>query len=359
MRMKKFCGLALVAALSTGVGATGLAAPASASPAEKPDTAQEVAAVVDAATPDNLEQGDVAATKKPSGEFAATGDAEVTIPATAGGKVSATSKSAVGGQDVTIEVGTGSSSDAAGEVAPNGSVVFDEKGSTDATVQVTEDGFRIHTVILDASAASRYSHEVSIPDGARLALTDTLTSKGQDKKAKNTGPGGALILDSQDKLLAGFSAPWATDANGAAVPTHYELEGNTLVQVIDHTSGNTAYPVVADPYLGFDMVSSARWAYHAGDGWTLEVTPTGWARLQAGGYIPGVYGWDELYAKYRNRGLNTNLDGMRDQYICHVQVVAIREPRKATWNLDEWRPNVSYLQTINARCNPGGSRIFD
>lgn len=71
------------------------------------------------------------------------------------------------------------------------------------------------------------------------------------------------------------------------------------------------------------------------------VAPTGWARLNAGGYAVGVARWNELYSKYRNRGLNTNLDGMRDQFICHQQIVALRSPRKPTWNLDEWRPNVS------------------
>jgi len=63
---------------------------------------------------------------------------------------------------------------------------------------------------------------------------------------------------------------------------------------------------------------------------------------------------DELYSKYKDAGLNTNLQGMRDQYICHVQIVSVRSSRKPTWNLDEWRPNVGYAQTVNSACNPGG-----
>lgn len=50
---------------------------------------------------------------------------------------------------------------------------------------------------------------------------------------------------------------------------------------------------------------------------------------------------------------------MKDQYICHQQIVAIRDPLKATWNLDEWRADVGYLATVNAFCNPGGKSIFD
>ena len=53
------------------------------------------------------------------------------------------------------------------------------------------------------------------------------------------------------------------------------------------------------------------------------------------------------------------LNGMRDQLICHQQIVAIKDPGKATWNIDEWRPDVGYLQTVNASCNPGGAKWFD
>lgn len=38
----------------------------------------------------------------------------------------------------------------------------------------------------------------------------------------------------------------AVDANGAAVPTRYEIDGTTLTQVVE-TDARTAYPVVADP----------------------------------------------------------------------------------------------------------------
>ncbi|MEA5455521.1 DUF2599 domain-containing protein [Sinomonas sp. JGH33] len=158
--------------------------------------------------------------------------------------------------------------------------------------------------------------------------------------------------------MGGFSAPWAKDANGAKVATHYEVRSDGLAQIIEHRGANVAYPVVADPYFGFDLIQSARWVSHA-EGWTLEVAPTGWARWNAGSFLVGVYGWDELYSKYRYRGLDTNLAGMRDQYICHQQVVAVRAPRKATWNLDEWRPSVGYFQTVAQQCNPGGARWFD
>lgn len=39
---------------------------------------------------------------------------------------------------------------------------------------------------------------------------------------------------------------------------------------------------------------------------------------------------------------------MRDQYICHQQFAYL----KSSWNLDEWRPDVSYASTVTSLCNP-------
>ncbi|AWB88992.1 hypothetical protein C2138_05045 [Salinibacterium hongtaonis] len=44
-----------------------------------------------------------------------------------------------------------------------------------------------------------------------------------------------------------IAAPWAVDANGRQIDTHYELVGNELIQVVEHNQPGVAYPVVADP----------------------------------------------------------------------------------------------------------------
>ncbi|PCR98747.1 hypothetical protein [Lactococcus fujiensis] len=43
-----------------------------------------------------------------------------------------------------------------------------------------------------------------------------------------------------------IEAPWAKDANGNSVSTHYIISGNTLTQVIDFDKDNFV-PIVADP----------------------------------------------------------------------------------------------------------------
>lgn len=89
-------------------------------------------------------------------------------------------------------------------------------------------------------------------------------------------------------------------------------------------------------------------------GWSLHVTPTLQARLQAGSSLAAELGWNELYSDYRDvgRGIKHNLDGLKKQYFCHQQFVAVHSPRKTTWDIDEWRRDVSYTDTIRADCNP-------
>jgi Protein of unknown function (DUF2599) len=233
------------------------------------------------------------------------------------------------------------------KVASDGSVVYpDYQQATDLAIQSFEDSARILTVLNGTDAPSRFTYQVNVPAGGKI---------------EKSNQGGVIVFDKQGSLIGGFMAPWAIDSVGKKIPTRYEVLGHNVVQVIDHLGSGAHYPIVADPWLFKALISSASWA-HSSYGWTLRVKPTTWARLFAGSYAVGVAGWNELYGKYKNKGLNTNLGGMRDQYICHQQVVAIRAPRKPTWNLDEWRPDISYLGTVNALCNPGapgGGKIID
>ena len=118
-------------------------------------------------------------------------------------------------------------------------------------------------------------------------------------------------------------------------------------------------PRGAGPRPGL-LIDHAQWVYQryqdkpARCGWTLEVTPTLLARANAGSFGTAWQGWDELYNDYKNvgRGIKHNLDGLKNQYVCHQVVVAVVSPGKPSWNLDEWRPDVSFPATVRARCNP-------
>lgn len=233
-------------------------------------------------------------------------------------------------------------------------VVFPESGEDVAVaIQAFDEGAQLSTVLNSIASPESFRYTVAVPAGGALTLLE--------------GGGGIAITDGSGDAVGFMSKPWARDEMGATVPTRYTLSGNTVTQFVDHRSATFNYPIVADPFLGKDLIASAYWDWierssggAIGAGWTLRVKPTKWARLNAGGYFIGWLGWRELYRKYDNRGLCCNLDSMKDQWICHQQFVALRQPFNATWNLDEWRKDVSYAWTVRHQCNPprGGNYVY-
>ncbi|WP_431246300.1 hypothetical protein [Leifsonia xyli] len=122
-------------------------------------------------------------------------------------------------------------SDATGSQLP-GVVAYDNKnGSTTVPLIKADGAVQINTVIDNASAPNRYDYPIDVPDGASLT---------QDVN------GTVAVVAADGAPLRVFGEAWAKDARGQAVPTHYEVRGNTLTQAVDFTE-HTAFPVVADP----------------------------------------------------------------------------------------------------------------
>lgn len=303
-------------------------------------TEQQIADMVAEATPSELPLTSAEAVARQHG-FVSNGSVDVDIPGDSTKPVVLTSDE---GEELKVHFDP--SVEAEGSLAADGSVVYWQGDQVAQTVQPTDDGARINTVITGSGAPEEYRHEIELPDGVRI-VTGVQLEKLTPEEFRTESSNGIFFLNEANELVGGISAPWAVDAEGNAVPTSYTINGNTVIQHVAHKAANVSYPVVADPWLGFSLISSAKWVRRS-EGWTLSVTPTGWARANAPGYLVGVAGWDELYSKYKNKGLNKNLGGMRDQYICHQQFAFF----KSEWNLDEWRPNVGYARTVAAKCNP-------
>lgn len=108
--------------------------------------------------------------------------------------------------------------------------LYDGRGADNVVaVQPTASGVRALVRVAGPAAPQRYRFAVA---GATPSLQR----------------GGAVTLRDRDgRELGQISAPWARDAAGRTVPTHYEIDGATLVQVVEHRRGGVSYPVVADP----------------------------------------------------------------------------------------------------------------
>ncbi|WP_314146898.1 hypothetical protein [uncultured Leifsonia sp.] len=98
----------------------------------------------------------------------------------------------------------------------------------------------------------------------------TIGANGQPAELEATPAGGVLVRDSAGTILNTLRPAWAIDAGGRSVPTSYSIDGDLVVQHVDHEGA--AYPVVADPRLACDPL----WC-------TLELTRTETTVVSQGG----------------------------------------------------------------------------
>lgn len=139
----------------------------------------------------------------------------------------------LGGTTISVQLPEADS--ASGAVAlDTGAITYPSSTSVANTVVPTDTGAQLLTTLSSAEAPTTYAYDIASTDGATVAVADD---------------GSALVIAPSGEVLLHAAAPWAVDANGTSVPTHYELDGNQLVQVVDHTGGDYAYPIVADPRL--------------------------------------------------------------------------------------------------------------
>lgn len=87
--------------------------------------------------------------------------------------------------------------------------------------------------------------------------------------------------------MATIGSPWAVDANGQSVPTWYEVDGDTVTQVVDHVGMQAVYPVVADPEYGKSWLNSYIWFNRAE---TKTIAAGGWGAATLTGLCTAVGG---------------------------------------------------------------------
>ncbi len=221
-------------------------------------------------------------------------------------------------------------------LSSDGSVVYgSDSGASSTVVQTFTNGVRLSTTLASQDAGTSFTYPLVLQKGSRIEIQAN---------------GGVLIVGPGGAFMGGLLAPWARDNNGVSVPTHYEVQGDSIVQVIDGNPAALAYPVVADPYFFIDLIDHYTWALtYSYWGYTDQVYPTPWAIAMSGNWSVAEYGWEELVHKdpaHQNR-LN---DGMHQQYDCHQMLAA--GLFKGSYNLDWYRYTVGLAQTILDRCNP-------
>lgn len=94
------------------------------------------------------------------------------------------------------------------------------------------------------------------------------------------------------------------------------------------------------------LVDSAEWVERDGVK-ALEVTPS---RTLRGASDPAVF--DEAWRRVVVAVPAADIPGLKDQFVCHATFAS----SKTSWYLEPSRPDVGFVKTVQARCNPGDVR---
>ena len=102
------------------------------------------------------------------------------------------------------------------------------------------------------------------------------------------------------------------------------------------------------PYRGPGLIDHVTWTSD-GKGRVLRVYPSGAGRSSAD---PGARA--SAWLEVLRAAPGADSPSMREQFFCHWDFARVVEPDKPSWNLEAWRPEVSYAVMTQAACNPGG-----
>ncbi|MFJ4253937.1 hypothetical protein [Microbacterium sp. NPDC090003] len=181
-----------------------------------------------------------------------------------------------GEQGTTISLpGASALSDAA--VSADGSVTYAGNQQVPAVnVVASEDAVRISTVITSPSQPQEFAYDFGAGNSVEIQEDGSVVVVSDQPAAGSP---------ETEVIVASIDAPWATDASGVPVATHYVAEGSVLTQVVEHRSGDTTYPVVADPTVDQPNIFQYRVRFDRAE--TAAIASGGWGGV-VGSFSCGV-----------------------------------------------------------------------
>ncbi|MFC7431489.1 MULTISPECIES: hypothetical protein [unclassified Agrococcus] len=271
------------------------------------------------------------------------GGGEVAVPVSNGEVVIDTSDGVVTLDQADAEVTVGiADSTSEPSSSSDGYAVFATGDDASTVVLPQRDGgAQLIDVIDGATAPTSFEYQLTVPEGASVEIEPVA--------------GGVIVSDAAGAFVAGVAPPWAVDAVGSELATHFELAGSTLTQVVAHVGPETVYPVAADPSLGTSLFSSVRTNFPQDTVVSLRLSSWGvavWARggrttppvplavpqgILRGQVIINQYGWPEMLSRifWRIRPV-FDTTSVRQQFECHA-LGWIADYRGWEWNLERTR----------------------
>lgn len=105
--------------------------------------------------------------------------------------------------------------------------------------------FRVMVNIHNPKAPKNYMFNYDLPDGYKIISYESYL-KNQRNRNYNEQAGALVIVDQLGEPVMLIHTPWAKDANGKTIPTHYTVKGNKVIQTVNFDTENK-FPVIADP----------------------------------------------------------------------------------------------------------------
>lgn len=211
-----------------------------------------------------------------------------------------------------------------------GIAAFEHNNSSTSVVIVKNDGsLQVTTKIDSQTAPEVYEYKLELPIGS---------------KVQPLGEG--LIILRGQKIIGMLAAPWAKDANGQEVRTNFTVTKDSIIQIVHHREKKYSYPIMADPWLGFNLFDSVEVSSVLTKNQpvvNLNLSVWGWSvytGVTAGGVIAGQEilnsaGWSEAWAKGGAVRVALDKPSQRQQFACH----ALGAIAAGEWNLEKFRPN--------------------
>ena len=300
-----------------------------------------------------------------SGNFAIDSNGtQVSIPPTSEGMISLS-----GNEDrENIVMGVATNWNVPGVLVNDNTVLYKDE-DFGVGVEAFEGGIRQTFIIDNSDAPAYFVVEFELPENGRLEFAT-------DDDGNTDGSVLLYASDVENDTFGAIDIPWARDKNGEEVPTRFEINGNLLIQHVDHSDDFT-YPIVADPTAFSNYFTNSYWQWRDDLGSPLEnlnyselslsLYPNAAFRVFASAtvlnfsaeHVATLAVVQDSWQTVRNRHRNdhqwrhdTRTDtALWEQYVCHVFLVWWRP---GSWNLEPRRDAIGMGETasLGENCNP-------
>lgn len=164
------------------------------------------------------------------------------------------------------------------------------------------------------------------------------------------------IFDDNGLPSGVITYPKIHDSNGVQIDSKFVINNNKIEIQLENNASLIS-PIfitysVLPQYTFSDFFFSTSGFITRPEGVSLSLkvnkNANGWYINDTGTDILDT-SWSVVYNKYSPYGNWYNTDGLYKQYRCHLNYVWIWQ---TSWEIEPWRPNVSYQDTVTALCNP-------